>query len=267
MTEDAVRSARLVVTLPPTLSGAEALKFAEEARERFAHILELRTDLHAPEAVDIAALARVLPLIVSERGAPLSPAWVAAATHVDRDLRDGNMDAPAGKLLASHHSERPLSTAEALERWSRVAIPTDALVKHVEPLGSPSRIAELVATQEALRSRFGAERVTVLAMGPLALPVRAVLARRNALDYVAAGGTWSAAPGQRLLDDVVREVRARKRVDPPPHPLPEGEGGDSGGTPGGRAPPPPSGCGPGGSPPRRTQTWFPPPRLSRRDST
>jgi 3-dehydroquinate dehydratase len=234
MTEETVRSARLIVTLPPTVSGAEALRFAEQARERFADLLELRTDLHPPEAVDVAALARVLPLVVSERGSPLASAWVSAAMHVDRDLRDGNMEAPAGKLLASHHSERPLSTAEALARWS-LAIPSDALVKHVEPLGAPGRISELLATQAALRSRFGPERVTVLAMGALALPVRAVLARRNALDYVAAGGTWSAAPGQRLLDDV---VRGRKRVDPHPGPLPEGEGVDSGSTRGLRHPHP-----------------------------
>jgi hypothetical protein len=132
---------------------------------------------------------------------------VEAASWVDRDLRGGDLTAPTGKLLASHHAERPLSTEEALRRWT-LPLPPDARVKHVEPLGAPSRLPELLATQEALRSRFGAERVTVLAMGALALPIRAVLARRNALDYVAAGGTWSAAPGQRLLDDVVREAQA-----------------------------------------------------------
>jgi hypothetical protein len=138
---------------------------------------------------------------------------VDAATWVDRDLRGGDLTAPAGKLLASHHAERPLSTDEALRRWE-LPLPPDARVKHVEPLGAPSRLPELLATQDALLSRFGAGRVTVLAMGALALPIRAVLARRNALDYVAAGGTWSAAPGQRLLDDAVREARA-------PAPLPE----------------------------------------------
>ncbi|XXF81124.1 shikimate dehydrogenase [Myxococcaceae bacterium GXIMD 01537] len=203
---------RRVVTLPPTVSGEDAARFAREVQGRGADLLEIRTDLHAPEAVDAAALSGVLPLLVSERGRPLPPAWVAAATWVDRDVRDGHLEAPPGKLLASHHADRPLSTAETLARWD-VTLPPGSLVKHVEPLGAPSRLEELRATQDALRARFGAERVTVLAMGALALPFRAVLAARNVLDYVAAGGAWSAAPGQRLLDDAVREARAPRRED------------------------------------------------------
>jgi hypothetical protein len=201
-----VTSALRVVTLPPTIQGADALRFAEEVRRRGANVLELRTDLHTPEAVDTAALARVLPLLVSERGRPIPSAWVEASTYVDRDVTV-SVDAPSTKLVASHHAERPLSTAEALALWD-LKLPTTALVKHVEPLGAPGRAKELLETQARLIERFGAGRVTVLGMGAVALPVRAVLARRNALDYVAAGGSWSAAPGQRLLDDVVREVRA-----------------------------------------------------------
>jgi hypothetical protein len=199
-------SARRVVTLPPTVHGAEAVRFVEEVRRRGADLLEVRTDLHAPEAVEVSALARVLPLLVSERGRPLPAAWVETATYVDRDVTV-SVDAPAAKLLASHHAERPLSTAEALKLWEQ-ALPATALVKHIEPLGAPAREKELLETQARLIERFGAGRVTVLGMGALALPVRGVLARRNALDYVAAGGGWSAAPGQRLLDDVVRESRA-----------------------------------------------------------
>ena len=199
-------SARRVVTLPPTVHGAEAVRFVDEVRRRGADLLEVRTDLHAPEAVEVSALARVLPLLVSERGRPLPAAWVEAATYVDRDVTV-SVDAPAAKLLASHHAERPLSTAEALKLWEQ-ALPATALVKHIEPLGAPAREKELLETQARLIERFGAGRVTVLGMGALALPVRGVLARLNALDYVAAGGGWSAAPGQRLLDDVVRESRA-----------------------------------------------------------
>ena len=199
-------SARRVVTLPPTVHGAEAVRFVDEVRRRGADLLEVRTDLHAPEAVEVSALARVLPLLVSERGRPLPTVWVEAATYVDRDVTV-SVDAPAAKLLASHHAERPLSTAEALKLWEQ-ALPATALVKHIEPLGAPAREKELLETQARLIERFGAGRVTVLGMGALALPVRGVLARLNALDYVAAGGGWSAAPGQRLLDDVVRESRA-----------------------------------------------------------
>jgi hypothetical protein len=216
-----MRQARRVVTLPPSLQGPEALRFAADARSRGADVLEVRTDLHPARAVDAAALAGHLELLVSERGAPLPPAWVAAARWVDRDVvHAGELAAPAGKLLASHHAEQPLSSDEALRLWE-VKLPDAALVKHVEPLGevSRARVSALLETQARLGARFGAERVTVLAMGAVALPVRAVLARRNVLDYVAVGGDWKAAPGQRLLADAFREART-----PHPVPLPEGEG-------------------------------------------
>jgi len=203
--------ARRIVTLPPSLRGSEALRFAADARSQGADVLEVRTDLHPAHAVDAAALAQHLELLVSERGTPLPPDWVAAARWVDRDVvHAGELAAPLGKLLASHHAERALSTKEALRLWE-VALPTRALVKHIEPLGdvSRARISELLETQARLGARFGAERVTVLAMGTVALPVRAVLARRNALDYVALGGDWKAAPGQRLLADAVREAQGK----------------------------------------------------------
>ncbi len=199
-------SALRVVTLPPTVQGSEAVRFVEQARKRGANILEVRTDLHTVDAVDVQALKQVLPLLVSERGRPLPSSWVEAATHVDRDVTV-SVDAPSSKLVASHHAERPLSTAEALRLWD-LKLPATAMVKHVEPLGAPARAQELLETQARLIERFGAGRVTVLGMGAVALPARVVLARRNALDYVAAGGGWSAAPGQRLLDDAVREARA-----------------------------------------------------------
>jgi hypothetical protein len=207
-----------IVTLPPSLEGEDALPFAEEVHQRGANILELRTDLHAPEAVDLQALGRFLPLLISERGKPLPASWLRAATYVDRDVTV-SVEAPLGtcRLVASHHAERPLSTEEALRLWE-LELPANALVKHIEPLGPPSRLPVLLETQARLLARFGPGRVTVLAMGTVALPARAVLAGRNALDYVAAGGGWSAAPGQRLLDDVVCGSRRN------PRPLPEEAG-------------------------------------------
>jgi len=220
-----VKTALRVVTLPPTVTGSDAPPFVIEARARGAQVLELRTDLHPAEAVEIAALAELLPLIVSERGVPLPPSWVASARWVDRDIQGGALEVPPGKLLASHHADRPLSTEEALRLWE-LTLPPGALVKHVEPLGeiSRARISELLETQARLMERFGEGRVTVLTMGPLALPVRALLARRNVLEFVALGGEWKAAPGQRLLPDALREARTLQREIPHPSPLPEGEG-------------------------------------------
>ncbi|ATB33362.1 shikimate dehydrogenase [Melittangium boletus] len=205
-----MKAARRVVTLPPVLRGPDALRFAADVRERGADLLEVRTDLHPEGTVDARALAAILELLVSERGTPLPPAWVAAARWVDRDVvHAGDLAAPSGKLLASHHAERALSTEEALRLWD-VALPDGAQVKHVEPLGpvSRERVAVLLETQARLRERLGEGRVTVLTLGDVALPVRAVLARQNVLDYVALGGDWKAAPGQRLLADAAREARA-----------------------------------------------------------
>ena len=174
----------------------------------------MRTDLHAAGAVDAAALAGVLELLVSERGVTLPAAWVAAARWVDRDVVHASaLDAPAGKLLASHHAARPLSSDEALALWN-VTLPEGARMKHVEPLGpvTRERLATLLTTQARLHARFGEGRVTVLAMGPEALPARAVLSRGNALEYVALGRDWKAAPGQRWLVDAAREARSARQA-------------------------------------------------------
>ncbi|HET9450673.1 MAG TPA: shikimate dehydrogenase [Aggregicoccus sp.] len=199
-----------VVTLPPALRAEAALPFARQAFRRGAQLLELRTDLHAPGDVDPRALAQVLPLLVSERERPVPPAWLAAARLVDLPV-EGVLQSGGPQLLASHHAERPLSTAEALALWAR-PLPAGTHVKHVEPLGSPERLPQLLETQAALLARFGQGRVTVLAMGALALPARAVLATRNALDYLAVGEGFRAAAGQRLLEDAVREQRAEQAL-------------------------------------------------------
>jgi len=191
--------ARRVVTAPPEV---DVNAFAWRARHQGADLLELRTDLTAP-TLDLRPIARALPVLVAERGAPIPQAWASAAQLVDVDLRSGTGSASAS--LVSFHSPLSLSTAEALAAWAEV--PVGARIKHVEPLGELSRGPVLLETQAALIDRFGPERVTVLATGALALPVRALLAARNALDYLAFDATWAAAPGQRVLGDAVREAR------------------------------------------------------------
>jgi shikimate kinase len=179
-----------VVTLPP---GEVPHEFAWRARHQGADVLEVRSDLTGAE-VDLKPASRALPLLVAERGAPLPATWLALATFVDRE---------APGAFRSLHADRPLATADAVARWADA--PRGTFVKHVEPLGSLPEAPRLFETRDALIERFGAGNVTVLATGPLALPFRAVLARRNAFDYLALDSSWLAAPGQRLLADARRE--------------------------------------------------------------
>ncbi len=190
------RRPRRVVTLPPN----EPIEvFAWRARHAGAELLEVRTDLH-PREIDLLPASRALPLLLARRTPSLPEAWLARATLIDEPL-EGLID-PA--VLHSFHASAPLRTQEALARWEEVT--PGSRIKHVEPLGSPRDFPRLLETQQALLERFGAEHVTVLATGPWALPFRAVLAQRNALDYLALDSAWAAAEGQRLVRDAVREA-------------------------------------------------------------
>lgn len=195
-----------VVTLPPRLSGAPALDFARQARDAGASVLEVRTDLSG-DALDVRALSELLPLLVSERGGEIPRAWAAVARWADVELGTGPH--PEGpRPLLSHHAGAPLTTGAAVSLWRSAQVPAEAWVKHVEPLGEVMTAARLFETQRALQSMFGRERVTVLGMGPFALPFRALLSAGNRLDYVALEPSFAAAPGQRLLADAVRADRA-----------------------------------------------------------
>ncbi|MFZ5443994.1 MAG: shikimate kinase [Myxococcota bacterium] len=191
------RRARRVVTLPPH---APVARFAWAARHAGAELLEVRSDLHPPE-LDLGEASRALPILVSRRTPRLPDDWLRYASLVD-EPQDGE---PTPTSLRSWHAERPLTPDEAVALW-RDVVP-GSRIKHVEPLGEPASFPRLLETQARLIERFGAESVTVLATGPLALPFRAVLAQRNALDYLALDGGWAAAQGQRLLADAVREAR------------------------------------------------------------
>lgn len=192
------RRPRRVVTLPPDTA---IEPFAWAARHAGADLLEVRSDLHPPE-IDLLPASRALPLLIARRtDTPLPDAWRARAALVDEPQRS-DLDP---SVLRSLHAEKPLTTKDALARWEGVV--PGSRIKHVEPLGKPSRFPKLLETQRALIERFGVEHVTVLATGAAALPFRAVLAQRNALDYLALDGQWAAAPGQRLLSDAVREAR------------------------------------------------------------
>jgi shikimate 5-dehydrogenase len=195
---------RFVVTLPPGIVGFEALRFAGRAREGGAQLLELRTDLHAEGEVKEVALSREIPLLVAERGRKAPQAWVAAAAEVDRPLEG----LPGRASVISHHAEQPLTPKQAVALWS--APIGSAAIKHVEPLGTPKEGLRLLETQRRLLDRFGAGRVTVLAMGPLALPFRALLAKGNALEYLAVDEGFQAALGQRFLADAQREREANR---------------------------------------------------------
>ncbi len=196
-----VPAPRRVVTLPPSIRGTEAaLAFASRARTAGADLLELRTDLHRATDLDVRRLAAEVPLLASERGAPLPDDWLAHAWRIDRPLSPE----PADTSLLSLHASDPLPPEEADETWAEANAPAGTWIKHVEPLGASDQADRLFETQRLLSARFGAGRVTVLATGPLALPWRCLLARANALDYCALDAAWAAAPGQRLLSDAVR---------------------------------------------------------------
>lgn len=193
---------RRVVTLPPH----EAIEpFAWRARHAGADLLEVRSDQHSAK-VDFRAASRALPILVTRRTPQLPEGWRTWASLVDEP--QSHLLDPI--VLRSHHSQRPLSTEEALAVWADVV--PGSRIKHVEPLGSPSEFPRMLATQQALIERFGTEHVSVLVTGSCALPFRAVLAQRNALDYLALDDSWAAAEGQRLLVDAVREAR-RSRTD------------------------------------------------------
>lgn len=191
------RRPRRVVTLPPMV---DAVDFALRSRRAGAELLEVRTDL-IPTDTDLRGAARVLPLLIAQRELPVPPAWVELA-----EVLDVETPRAGPRVLLSHHAAVPLTPDQAVALWK--SAPNNTRVKHVEPLGPPAEGWRLLETQRRLKEQFGPESVTVLATGPLALPFRAVLARENALDYLALEPGFSAAAGQRLLADGVREARA-----------------------------------------------------------
>ncbi|MGA9526004.1 MAG: shikimate dehydrogenase [Myxococcaceae bacterium] len=202
----AVQRPRRVVTLPPMLRGDAALDFIWDVKARGAEVIEVRTDLHdASERVD--HFASVMDVLVSERGKPLPELWLAAATYADVELELGSGRPQGIQLVLSHHAKAPMTTVAARALWDGAEVPADAWIKHVEPIDTPADGVRLVETQAALRAAFGS-RVTVLGTGRIALPFRAVLAQQNAFDYLAVDPRFVAAPGQRLLDDAVREAKA-----------------------------------------------------------
>jgi len=194
-----------VVTLPPDVSGAAALAFAESARRGGAGALEVRTDLHR-EGEGVEPLAGRLPLLTAARSWPAPTRWRSAARWCDVPFRSGvtELSLEPQRTLLSHHAATPLSPDDAEALWRAAPLHACAGVKHVEPLGAPGGAGRLFETQRRLERLVGVGRVTVLAHGPLALPFRAALGERNAFDFLALDAGWAAAEGQRLLADAVR---------------------------------------------------------------
>lgn len=196
---------RRIVTLPP---GQDPARFAWRARHAGADLLEIRTDV-IPHEMELRPASLALPLLVSQRGdAQVPKEWRRLASVFDRPIELGDDDLPIGGVV-SLHTEKPMSTTEAVARWR--AVQRGVSVKHIEPLGDLNELDRLFRTRASLMERFGNERVTVLVTGPLALPFRAILGVQNALDYTAMDSSWRAAPGQRLLADAVREWRKPAR--------------------------------------------------------
>lgn len=181
-----------IVTLPPK---AQPVEFAKRAAAAGADALEIRTDLTSVDT-KLDEAARHIRLIISERGTAAPSHWTRLAYLVDRCL-------PVPSSLVSWHAEHAMEPTAAAALWA--ATPGNYQLKHVEPASEPA--SRLLRTQVTLVAAHGRDRVTVLATGATALPFRALLAQGNALDYLALDTTWSAAQGQRLLSDALREFR------------------------------------------------------------
>ncbi len=182
-----------VVTAP---SSDNVTEIARQAAALGADVLEVRSDL-VDTATDLSGAEKLVRLLVSERQTPLPDAWLQVASFVDREK-------PNASIESWHVSEaRPVH-----EVVSHFAVePLPRLVKYVEPLRVPQHFGALLAVQKTLHEIHGPYNVTVLVTGETALPFRAKLAELNAFDYLALDNVYSAAPGQRLLSDAVREAR------------------------------------------------------------
>jgi len=202
----------LVTTLPPQASGAEALRFAHAAWLSGAEALELRSDLHAAEAVDAQRLAAIIPLMISERGARCPRAGQArpASSTGNSKLRAKPQAscAPSRSPPTSRQADGTCPSPRAVDarRRSRRGLdqarrkPPRSARHRVAAAGDPATLERRVRRSARHRSRHRT----------LALPFRCLLAARNAFDYLAFG-SWSAAEGQRLLGDAVRDRRAPTR--------------------------------------------------------
>lgn len=179
--------ARRVVPLP---RGVNVAAFASEAMRAGADQLEVH-HAGAPLTDVLTQLPTWAPVMLTPEGAQVS---TSSASTVNGP-RDG----------FSWHTERALPVAEAVAHWRQVD--ADAHVKHVEPVESVSAGLHLLETQQQLLKSRDSHHVTVLAMGPAALPVRVALAEKNEIEFVALNATSRSAAGQRLLRDVVREHR------------------------------------------------------------
>lgn len=123
-----------VVTLPPQVAGAEAVRWATRAREAGADVVEVRNDLHAADAVEIGALgARVL---VAQRSGPLSAQWLRAAWRVDLPLEAERGAGASGRLGEARRAGR-----EARLR--------------VEDLRDPARAGVAVVRRDGAADRAG----------------------------------------------------------------------------------------------------------------
>ena len=186
---------RRIVTLP---SKTDVATFVNSAVKCGADMIEVRTDLTGPE-IDLVLAGRALPLLIAERKLSIPDQWKSIASLTDVETPD-----TAGTMI-SHHAHSEMSTHAAVAHWRM--LPPGKHLKHVEPVTSVADALRLLETQQQLINAHGPHRVTVLATGGYALPIRALLSDRNAFEYAALSEEARSAEGQRLLRDVVREHR------------------------------------------------------------
>ncbi len=180
-----------VTTLPPAHADDPAA-YSRTARDAGVDALEVRGDL----TPGVGGFASVLPIVATPRGR--DAAWVAALAPRWVDLAlDEDVAVPAGAaVIRSWHDHAGTPPADDLRAIAeRLAASGAAHTKLVTTVRTP---ADLVAL-ESVRSA-GDGDATVLAMGPLAWPVRILSPWRDAFTYVALPGEAASADGQLTID-------------------------------------------------------------------
>lgn len=202
------KSPKFVVTLP---ANAEPNRFALEASDSGADLLELRSDL-LPVEIPLEEISRTIKLLIARRTDRYLPDhWISAATFVDQDisLPHQPIDVPTSMKILSFHANRRMDEEEIVKLWKEHCREGEA-IKYIEPYDTDSE-QHLIRVRQLL-DKFS-DRVTVLPMGKGSSNIRRNLASGNYLHYCTLHPDSYSAPGQALLSDEIAYFKAGSAGD------------------------------------------------------